>query len=53
MFILSGAEDLVPVSGTYPGPVTYRPRTEGLFAQIEHVTATRPTATGRFAAKTG
>ena len=37
VFILSGAEDLVPVSGTYPGRVTYRPRTEGLFAQIEHV----------------
>lgn len=35
VFILSGAEDLVPVevSGTV---TTYRPRTEGLFARIEH-----------------
>ncbi len=32
-FVLSGAEDLVPVTGTG----RYRPRTEGLFAQIEHV----------------
>lgn len=37
VFILSGAEDLVPVDGAYPGRVTYRPRTEGLFARIEHV----------------
>lgn len=37
MFILSGAEDLVPVAGSYPGRVLYRPRTEGLFARIEHV----------------
>jgi RHS repeat-associated protein len=37
VFILSGAEDLVPVSGAYPGRVTFRPRTEGLFARIEHV----------------
>ena len=36
-FVLSGAEDLVPVAGTYPGRVRYRPRTEGLFARIEHV----------------
>lgn len=35
VFILSGEEDLVPVDGGYPGTVTYRPRTEGLFAQIE------------------
>lgn len=35
VFILSGAEDLVPVNGSYPGMVTYRPRTEALFAQIE------------------
>lgn len=34
---LSGAEDLVPVAGSYPGRVRYRPRTEGLFAWIEHV----------------
>jgi hypothetical protein len=37
VFVLSGAEDLVPVAGTYPGRVRYRPRTEGLFARIEHV----------------
>ena len=36
-FILSGAEDLVPVSGAHAGRVRYRPRTEGLFARIEHV----------------
>ena len=36
IFILSGAEDLVPVSGSYPGEVIYRPRTEGLFARITH-----------------
>jgi Salmonella virulence plasmid 65kDa B protein len=36
-FVLSGAEDLVPVGGGYPGRVCYRPRTEGLFARIEHV----------------
>lgn len=36
-FVLSGAEDLVPVSGAHPGRVGYRPRTEGLFARIEHV----------------
>ena len=36
-FILSGAEDLVPVTGAGPGRVRYRPRTEGLFARIEHV----------------
>nr|WP_240966605.1 SpvB/TcaC N-terminal domain-containing protein [Nodosilinea sp. P-1105] len=34
-FILSGAEDLVPVE-TLPGVTRYRPRTEGLFARIEH-----------------
>ncbi|WP_405969330.1 FG-GAP-like repeat-containing protein [Streptomyces sp. NBC_00988] len=37
VFVLSGAEDLVPVQGGYPGRVRYRPRTEGLFARIEHV----------------
>jgi RHS repeat-associated protein len=34
-FLLSGAEDLVPITGT-PGTTRYRPRTEGLFARIEH-----------------
>src|SRR3712207_6950130 len=36
VFVLSGAEDLVSVGGAYPGAVRYRPRTEGLFALIEH-----------------
>jgi hypothetical protein len=36
MFILSGAEDLVPIAGTFPGQVQYRPRTEGLFARIAY-----------------
>jgi RHS repeat-associated protein len=35
-FVLSGAEDLIPVSHTAPGATRYRPRTEGLFARIEH-----------------
>ena len=34
-FLLSGAEDLVPVARA-PGVIRYRPRTEGLFARIEH-----------------
>ncbi len=34
VFILSGAEDLTPISGSYPGQVVHRPRTEGLFARI-------------------
>jgi RHS repeat-associated protein len=37
VFVLSGAEDLVPVESTVPGRARYRPRTEGLFARIEHV----------------
>src|SRR5262249_11609677 len=36
VFILSGAEDLVPVSGGPTGAQRYRPRTEGLFALIDH-----------------
>lgn len=36
VFVLSGAEDLVPINGSYPGKVSYRPRTEGLFARINH-----------------
>lgn len=36
-FILSGAEDLVPVSEPAPGVTRFRPRTEGIFARIEHV----------------
>src|SRR5262249_61824818 len=35
-FILSGAEDLVPVPGGPTGATSYRPRTEGLFARISH-----------------
>jgi Salmonella virulence plasmid 65kDa B protein len=34
-FLLSGAEDLVPIAET-TGVTRYRPRTEGLFARIEH-----------------
>ncbi|MBE7385210.1 MAG: VCBS repeat-containing protein [Leptolyngbya sp. SIO1E4] len=34
-FVLSGAEDLVPVE-EIEGVTRYRPRTEGLFARIEH-----------------
>jgi RHS repeat-associated protein len=36
IFVLSGAEDLVPVPGGAAGVTRYRPRTEGLFARIEH-----------------
>src|SRR5262249_53851331 len=35
-FILSGAEDLVPVAGLRDPVTQYRPRTEGLFAEITH-----------------
>lgn len=38
VFILSGAEDLVPVSGGALGQTLYRPKTEGLFARIVHHT---------------
>jgi hypothetical protein len=37
VFVLSGAEDLVELAGTATGVTGYRPRTEGLFARIEHV----------------
>jgi hypothetical protein len=36
-FILSGAEDLVPVPGATRGRTRFRPRAEGLFARIEHI----------------
>jgi RHS repeat-associated protein len=36
-FLLAGTEELVRVAGGYPGTAVYRPRTEGLFARIEHV----------------
>jgi RHS repeat-associated protein len=35
-FLLSGAEDLVPVPGGPAGFTRYQPRTEGLFARIDH-----------------
>jgi RHS repeat-associated protein len=35
VFILSGAEDLVPIEAPEPGRTRYQPRTEGLFARIE------------------
>jgi RHS repeat-associated protein len=37
-FVLSGAEDLVPVSGTGTDAVRYRPRTEAGYARITHLT---------------
>lgn len=36
VFILSGAEDLVAVPGAPTDATRYRPRTEGLFALIDH-----------------
>ena len=35
-FVLSGSEDLVSLSAPATSPATYRPRTEGLFADIQH-----------------
>ena len=35
-FLISGAEDLVPIPGTLTSATRYRPRTEGLFAHIDH-----------------
>jgi hypothetical protein len=35
-FLLSGSEDLVPLAAHVAGTTQYRPRTEGLFAQILH-----------------
>jgi RHS repeat-associated protein len=40
-FILSGAEDLVPVASPAPGLTRFRPRTEGLFARIERLQGNR------------
>ena len=37
VFLLSGAEQLVPVSSPSQGAVRYRPRTEGLFARVAHL----------------
>jgi RHS repeat-associated protein len=36
-FILSGAEDLVPISVPEPGVTRFQSRTEGMFARIEHI----------------
>jgi RHS repeat-associated protein len=36
VFVLSGAEDLVPVPGAPANAARYRPRTEGIFAHIDH-----------------
>ena len=36
VFILSGAEDLVPTPSRPSGATRFRPRTEGLFARIDH-----------------
>ena len=36
VFILAGGEDLVPIAGEELGAISYRPRTEGLFARITH-----------------
>src|SRR6266446_4450450 len=36
VFLLSGAEQLVPVGSPSQGATRYRPRTEGLFARITH-----------------
>jgi RHS repeat-associated protein len=40
VFLLSGAEDLVAVEALPDGVTRYRPRTEGLFARIDHVRGT-------------
>jgi RHS repeat-associated protein len=36
IFVLTGAEDLVPVPGAPAGGQRYRPRTETLFSRIDH-----------------
>ena len=36
VFLLSGAEQLVPTRQSRDGAMLYRPRTEGIFARIEH-----------------
>lgn len=37
-FVLSGAEELVPIGAPSAAELPYRPRTEGLFARIAHIT---------------
>ena len=39
VFILAGGEDLVPVGRPAPGVARYRPRSEGSFACIDHITS--------------
>lgn len=39
VFLLSGSEDLVPIAASMSGATSFRPRTEGLFAEIERVCA--------------
>jgi RHS repeat-associated protein len=39
VFVLSGAEDLVPVPGGTAGVTRYRPQTEAGFARISHIVA--------------
>jgi hypothetical protein len=36
IFLLGGAEDLVPIADPGPGATRFRPRTEGAFARIEY-----------------
>lgn len=36
IFLLSGAEQLVPTRQSRVGAMLYRPRTEGIFARVEH-----------------
>jgi RHS repeat-associated protein len=36
VFVLAGGEDLVPVGNPAAGVTSYRPRTEGAFAHIDH-----------------
>ena len=50
VFILSGAEDLVPVEEPTPGVTRYQPRTEGLFARFDHHHDPQ-IITGKYAAK--
>jgi hypothetical protein len=46
-FVLSGAEDLVPVGTPSPGVIQYRPRTEGLLAPDRMQLYQRSGAEGR------
>ena len=37
IFLISGAEQLVPMSSPSTGATVYRPRTEGIFSRITHI----------------